>query len=167
MLSKKRIYLDANIFVEAFEGSGGNKVKIIDLLAGNDGSRPIYLFTSELTLAEVLVHPILNNNSDLVQSYDNVLNNSAILRACPIDQAVLRHAAYLRSQYISLKLPDAIHLSTAMSMRCTHFLSADKRLGNSYELPHARFEIVHGAIHLQTIRPDSETLQALISEFEV
>lgn len=165
MPSDKRVYLDTNVLIYAFEGGSPNKVRLIELLAGNDGSTPAYLFTSELTLAEVLVHPFSNNNFDLVQSYDNLLNNSAILIACPIDQSVLWHAALLRSHYSSLKLPDAIHLSTAMRMRCTHFLSADTGLGLNYELPYAKYDNIRGPVSLQIIRPDAETLDGLNSEF--
>lgn len=165
MPSDKRVYLDTNVLIYAFEGGSPNTARLIELLAGNDGTRPAYLFTSELTLAEVLVHPLSNNNFDLVQSYDNVLNNTAILIACPIDQSVLWHAAVLRSRYSSLKLPDAIHVSTAMRMRCTHFLSADTGLGLNYELPHAAFDDIRGPVNVQVIRPDAETLDALNSEF--
>lgn len=167
MRSEKRVYLDANILIEAFEGGNQNGTQLVDLLAGNDGSRPAYLFTSELTLAEVLVQPLLQNNSDLVQSYDNLLNNSAILISVPVNRPVLWNAAALRCRFPSLKLPDAIHLSTAMSFRCTHFLSSDKRLAVSYELPRALFGDVAGPASLHVIRPNPETLDSLILEFAV
>ncbi len=165
MRSDKRVYLDTNILIYAFEGGSQNKVRLIELLAGNDGTRPAYLFTSELTLAEVLVHPLSNSDFDLIQSYDNVLNNTAVLITCPVDRTVLWHAAVLRSRYSALKLPDAIHLSTAMRLRCTHFLSADKRLVQNYELPHATFDDIRGPVSLQVIRPDAETLDGLNAEF--
>ncbi len=167
MRSDKRVYLDTNILIYAFEGGGPDKGRLSELLAGNDGTRPAYLFTSELTLAEVLVHPLSHNDVHLVQSYDNVLNNSAILTTCPIDRTVLWHAAVLRSHYSALKLPDAIHLSTAMRLRCTHFLSADTGLGQSYDLPHATFNDIRGPVSLQVIRPDTKTLDGLNSEFAI
>ncbi|MBW4694438.1 MAG: PIN domain-containing protein [Lyngbya sp. HA4199-MV5] len=81
------------------------------------------MISSELTLMEALVLPLKNRNSNLVQAYERLLLASEI-QAIPVTQAVLKEAAYLRAS-TSLRTPDAIHAATAMSEKCSVFLTND------------------------------------------
>lgn len=51
-----------------------------------------------------------------------------------ITQALLRKAAQLRAR-TKLKTPDAIHAATALSRNCTLFLTNDRALKNTVDLP--------------------------------
>lgn len=46
----------------------------------------------------------------------------------PADKLVCREAAQLRQKYPSLRLPDALHLATAITAQVDSFVTADKRL---------------------------------------
>lgn len=52
--------------------------------------------------------------------------------------SVLFRAARLQACFGSLKLPDAIHVATAMAFGCSHVSTADKRLPQRIELPESR-----------------------------
>jgi len=46
----------------------------------------------------------------------------------PADKIICQKAAQLRQAYPPLKLPDALHLATALIARANKFITADKRL---------------------------------------
>ncbi len=56
---------------------------------------------------------------------------------------------------MSLKLPDAIHLATALGTGCSHILTDDRGIGRASLPADAQIEI---------LRPDATTLDALIQE---
>ncbi len=88
--------------------------------------------SSELTLAEVLTKPIadakLTGNWALVDAYRFSIQDKANLQTIvPVSRAVLDMAADVRSENGSLRLPDAIHLATALSEACSVFVTNDLR----------------------------------------
>ncbi len=134
MTSIDRLYLDTNVFIAMAEGADSISDQLNQLAATqNPGSN--FLFSSELSLAELLVHPIRNDNQPLQRMYEGWIQSGGWLTAAPVDRAVLRRSAEIRSLYRAVKLPDAIHLSTALAFQCTHFLTADRRLPAEIELP--------------------------------
>lgn len=123
-----RIYWDANIFIHAFERRGPVSELLVKLLlAGWDAPMPP-LVTSELTLSELMVKPLELGRDDLVQVYDNLTLTNRHMEVVPVFRGVLHDAAILRSRHKALKLPDAIHLATALGMKCQAFLTADQRI---------------------------------------
>ena len=68
-----KIYLDANIFIYALEDASGVGVKLRTLFPRFD-SGELHAVTSELTLAEVLVKPIRDGNSAIVDTYKKCCN---------------------------------------------------------------------------------------------
>ncbi|MBZ0227427.1 MAG: PIN domain-containing protein [Bauldia sp.] len=166
MATVDRLYLDANIFVRLFEARDALADALGRLLlAGNERATPP-LATSELTLAEVLVVPYRENNDRLIDIYDGWIVTNSFIETGPIDRSVLWYAALLRSQYPSLKLPDAIHVSTAIGMRCSHILTADRRLGDRYELFHTRYGMISGPAEVEVIRPEIEVVERLIEALQ-
>ncbi len=87
----------------------------------------VYGVTSTITLAEVLIHPIRQGNTELAAQYRNLLSQSANFRLVPIDEAVAERAAILRSTY-NLRLPDALQIAAAVYLGCDAFLTNDKQL---------------------------------------
>lgn len=126
--------------------------------------RAPFLATSELTLAETLVKPYRNSDERLIDRYDSWTISNPYLEVGPVDRQVLRHAAVLRSQYPSLKLPDAIHRSTEVGMNCTHFLSADERLSDRYELVHNRHGMVKEAEVVEVLRPSVGLVRDIVAK---
>src|SRR5690349_8919862 len=142
MGSMDRFYVDANVIIKLLEGSDELSNALSRLFVTEiEGARPRFA-TSELTLAEALVVPCRDGNDRLIDLYDNWMRGSPYIEVGPIDRSVLWYAAVLRSQYRHLKLRDAIHISTAIGMNCSHILSADERLRDKYELVHKRYGVL-------------------------
>lgn len=86
------------------------------------------LLTSELTLLEVLVHPYRRGDMSLAARYEGLLGDSQGVNLVRLDRAQLRASARLRSLHHSLKTPDALQLSAALSTGCSAFMTNDRRL---------------------------------------
>lgn len=85
-------------------------------------------FTSELTLAEILVKPIREQNTDLVGTYMNLVRPASSLSIIPADRNVMLVAAEQRAFKPTLKLPDALHVASAMVVKADVFASFDRYL---------------------------------------
>jgi len=117
-------YLDANAFIGALEGEDSFSLPIRQvLIAGRD--RPGTLVTSELTLAEVLGPSKEQGRSPQLQRlYLDLMVWGRFIGLQPISRELLFETVELR-KVAPLKLPDAIHLATAISTRCRYFVSRD------------------------------------------
>ncbi|MCC5597773.1 type II toxin-antitoxin system VapC family toxin [Nostoc favosum] len=93
----------------------------------------IQIISSELILMEALVLPLKNNDTFLLNAYEELLL-SENMQLVPISQPVLRQAASLRAT-TNLKTPDAIHAATALSVNCNQFITNDKGFRNIPGLP--------------------------------
>jgi predicted nucleic acid-binding protein len=93
----------------------------------------IQIISSELILMEALVLSLRNNDTFLLNAYEELLL-SENMQLVPISQPVLRQAANLRAR-TNLKTPDAIHAATALSVNCTQFITNDKGFRNVPGLP--------------------------------
>jgi predicted nucleic acid-binding protein len=80
-----------------------------------------------VTLLEVLVVPYRSGDLALAERYDALLTRGAGLRLVDVDRDQLRSAAQLRARH-GVRTPDALQLAAALSMRCTAFLTNDRRL---------------------------------------
>jgi predicted nucleic acid-binding protein len=83
---------------------------------------------SSLTLLEVLVIPYRAGNIPLAERYEQILTRSRGLRLVDIDRTQLRAAAQLRAVHASLRSPDAIQISAALSGGCSVLLTNDRDL---------------------------------------
>ena len=125
----KSVYLDTNIFVYFLEGmSPFNEAmkKIFQSIENSD----IHAVTSELSLAEVLVKPFSDKNDFLIRKYEELFVSKASFEVLPIKRNVLIEAAKVRFKN-GCKLPDAIHIATALAEKCSYFLTNDKRFGKT------------------------------------
>lgn len=147
-----RIYLDTNVFIEAFEGRSALSQLVTSLLLETPNRYPQRLVTSELTMSELLIKPLEMQRHDLVQVYDNWTITNAFLEVVPVTRKVLRDAAELRSRDKTLKLPDAIHLTTAAGAGCRYFLTQDRRIKGQYgvEILALTEANVHSLLNVET-----------------
>ncbi len=125
-IGSKKIYLDANIFIYALEGFPEFKSILTELFLAIDDHK-VQAVTSDLTLAEVLVKPLKDGNLTLIETYKQAIESGAGLSVTSVSRAILIEAATLRSQ-IKLKLPDGIHVATALQTGCSIFLTNDERI---------------------------------------
>ena len=89
----------------------------------------ISVVTSTVTLLEVLVHPMRNNDDALAHKYNDILLSSPNIETVPVTPTTAQVAAELRAAG-NLKTPDAIHLATAMTHNAVAFLTNDRDFGD-------------------------------------
>jgi predicted nucleic acid-binding protein len=126
------VYVDANPFIYFIDGEEAvaNRLRpFFELLRQKPGTA----MTSELTLAEVLAKA----RPDARRSYLNLIVWSKLFELQPITRDILIDTAEYRQvsqttrpdgTKVTVKLPDAIHVVTAVRSRCRMFLSADTGL---------------------------------------
>ena len=85
------------------------------------------LVSSAITLLEVLVVPYRNGDLAIAERYEGLLTRSRGLALVEVDQHILRASAQLRAVY-RLRTADAIQIASALSQRCTAFVTNDHRL---------------------------------------
>ena len=74
-----RLYLDTNVFIYYVEGHRRLAPVLAELFEMID-ERAVSVFTSELTLAEVLVKPIADGNMHVAAIYERLLLTSSALK---------------------------------------------------------------------------------------
>ena len=126
------VYVDANPFIYFIDGDEAvaNRLRpFFELLR----ERPGLAMTSELTLAEVLAKA----QPDKRRNYFNLIIWSNLFKLQPVTRGILIDTADYRrvnqrphpdGTKAKIKLPDAIHVVTAIQSRCRAFLSADTGL---------------------------------------
>lgn len=162
MIGVTRVYLDTNVFIMLSEKSHALQRLLVELISAQSIGKPPLFATSELTLSELLVKPQQAGDDLLIDGYDSLILNSDWLDVRPVDRGVLYYAAVLRAQHKHLKLPDAIHVSSAIGQGCSHFLSDDRGIKDRYEIAHKRDGFIARSTSLSVIRPDEPTLTSLI-----
>jgi predicted nucleic acid-binding protein len=152
-LANKRVYVDSNVLIYAVEGvpaTAGPAKELIKFLLTQRGA----MFTSEITLAEVLAPSKGRGAWPLSvkrRVYLDLLIWSKTVTLLPIVQEILIRTADLR-KITKLKLPDAIHLASAIRHKCTFFVSGDA----DFKKPPSGME---------RVRPDEQGVAGLLREF--
>lgn len=123
-----RLYFDVNTIIELVEGPGASLDRFAGLLAGG-GQTGAVVVTSELSLAELLVKPLRDQDLHLIIGYNNLLagGTAGQIEAHPVSRDILGWAARVRNKKPSTKLPDAIHIATAEHAACDGIITADRR----------------------------------------
>ncbi|MEM7461596.1 MAG: PIN domain-containing protein [Pseudomonadota bacterium] len=161
MIEPPVLYLDTNVFIAAIE----NRHELaFDLLEIGALSTTTILCTSLLTIAELLVKPLKEENDRLVEIYKALADGNDGLSVGPVDKDSLYHASVLRANYRFLKLPDAIHLSTAIGFRCKYFVSFDDDLKKINAITHTRWGVTKAQPTPKYISPDESKFQDLVSD---
>lgn len=119
-----RVFWDTNLFIYLFENYGplsqGTAALRARMLARGD-----QLLSSTLSLGEILVKPLENNDHALCAKYESALAASVIV--LPFDCEAAKVYASLRSDR-ALRAPDAIQLACAASAGVDLFVTNDARL---------------------------------------
>jgi predicted nucleic acid-binding protein len=130
-----KLYFDANVFIYAVEGSddiAGRLRTLFELLSNNLN----LAVTSELTLAEVLpkADPIRRRNYLELILYSGLFDLYPVMRDVLMETADYRRIAGVSRPDASKlhasmpRLPDAIHVVTAVRAGCGRMLSFDRAL---------------------------------------
>jgi predicted nucleic acid-binding protein len=119
-----RVFWDTNLFIYLFEDYG-ELSKEVSGLRQRMISRGDQLFTSTLTLGEILVKPIERGDDELRRAYLRAVTVAAVM--LPFDQETAEHYARIR-QDRTIKGPDAIQLACAAQARIDLFITNDDHL---------------------------------------
>jgi predicted nucleic acid-binding protein len=125
-LKGKRVYFDANIFIYLLEGFSNLETSLEDIRE-SIAHQEADIFTSELTLCEVLVPTFRAEKTKLLQLYRHFIEGSGAFSLLPTSRETYIRASLFRAQF-GLKTPDAIHVASALEADCSVFLSNDKDL---------------------------------------
>ena len=126
-LQKRRVYLDANVFIYALNGFPVYAPTLKQLFEGVE-SGSVSAVTSELTLAELLIIPFRHGNVEEEGRCRMILRSRPNLSLLPVTIDVLESMARLRAALPAIRTPDAIHAATAQLAKCDVLLTNDRRL---------------------------------------
>ncbi len=115
------IYLDANVIIRLIEADDDIRKPIEDRIKNE-----AVIATSFLSRIECLCRPMRDQDRVLLEIFETFFVGNQLL-SLPIDEDVINQATHIRA-YRNFKIPDAIHLATAMVGGATAFLTADKDL---------------------------------------
>ncbi len=85
----------------------------------------ISVVLSSVTVAEVLVGPLLGGDEPLAQRYLDAMNDTPNWTVWPVDLDVAQRAARIRAQ-TGLRLPDAIQVATALASGSSALVTHDR-----------------------------------------
>jgi predicted nucleic acid-binding protein len=117
----KRVYFDTNVFIYLVEGYPAFQTSLNEIRE-SILHQEAEMFTSELTLCEVLVMPFRLNNTEVVNIYRQLIEGSGAFNLLPTKRETYIRASLIRAQ-MGLKMADAIHMATAMECGCEVFVS--------------------------------------------
>jgi predicted nucleic acid-binding protein len=121
--------LDSNFVIYLIEGTGETLRAAREVWDGLIRHR-IALTVSQLCVAECLIGPFRREDRRLQAAYTDFLVASGVVRLQPLDFELVVAAARLAGEQ-RLKLPDAIHLKTAMSSDCDLFVTNDRAFSST------------------------------------
>jgi predicted nucleic acid-binding protein len=120
-----RVFLDTNIFIYLIEDEGELGRKSMELVERLTTRRDL-VYTSTLTLGEVLTQPLSQGDTRLAELYEEKLGSPGV-HLLDFDRVAARNYARIRLDR-SIKAPDAMQLSMAAAARCDLFVTNDERL---------------------------------------
>jgi predicted nucleic acid-binding protein len=122
----KRIFIDTAPIIYFIEDHPTYK-NVLKVLMDQVDSGQVILFSSTLTLIEVLVQPIRKQRFDLLEKYKQILTHSSSITIYSLDTLIAVKAAEIRAKY-NFKTPDSIQLATSLNFTADIFLTNDKQL---------------------------------------
>jgi len=138
-----RIFWDTNLFIYLFEDYGAFSESVAQLRE-RMVARGDQLYTSTLTLGEILAKPMRLGETRLAQTYKEALVRAATLLTFTAEAAV--HYASIRADR-SIKAPDAVQLSCAAQSGMDLFITNDSRLSGKI-IPGIHFVVPLKAAYL-------------------
>jgi predicted nucleic acid-binding protein len=120
------VFLDTAPLIYFIEGNSDYQEKLEKLFKLNDENYFQFL-TSTITLIEVLVKPLKDGETKIVEQYKTILTNAEGIDIFDITTPIAVKAAEIRAKY-NVKTPDALQVATAIEHNATYFLTNHLRL---------------------------------------
>ena len=118
------LYLDSSVIIYAVESTAPFRDAVVARIA--EAERTGQLVTSQLARLECRVKPLRENDTGLLQRFDDFFAHPS-LDVVEISAAVVDGATALRA-HDAFRTPDALHLATAIEYGADVFLTGDQRL---------------------------------------
>jgi predicted nucleic acid-binding protein len=128
----KAVYLDTAPLIYYLEENLTYSNFLNALFKKNEAGDFIF-YTSVITLTEVLTLSIRLGKLKLAEQYEFFLTSTQTLKLIRVNETIAKLAAQLRANY-SIRMPDAIHLATAIEIKSDWFLTNDINLKKNKEL---------------------------------
>jgi predicted nucleic acid-binding protein len=127
-----RVFIDTPVFIYFIERNPRYLGVVKPVFLGIDAGS-IDAITSTITLLEVLVVPIKQDNHPLVEKYRNLILYSHGLTTYEISHEVSVLSSQLRARY-SIRIPDAIQMAVGQLYGAEAFLTNDANLKKIREI---------------------------------
>lgn len=153
------LYLDTNVLISLYESSDDTHDALWSLVNLSVGRDDIQFHTSALSFSELLAKPYRERDHRLARQYLTLAKSEGWLSVWDVSPKVIELAAVIRST-LKMKLPDAIHFSTAVVGQCSHILTADAGFIGHGNLEHP----ISGkslSISVSALRPDPASISEL------
>lgn len=127
MAERRRVYLDADVYLALIKGEAGRVEIAAQLLRAGEGGR-IAVVASTLLYAEVCGHGEVRTAPETgpVEAKITAFFEGGFIEWVEVDLAVSRLARHMSRRY-SLRGADAIHLATAVRAKCHTLMTWNKR----------------------------------------
>ncbi len=131
-LHGKSVYFDANIFIYLLEHHSDLGEVCLSIVQsavdkGLDG------YSGDLVLAELLVKPLKDNNARAVKAVKDLFSKETRIELLPHKRSTFETTALLRANY-KIKLPNALHIATAIENHIEVFLTNDREIPSIPEI---------------------------------
>jgi predicted nucleic acid-binding protein len=123
-LQYEKVYCDTNAVIHAIENFSMSSGDLLRAAGRGD----VTLYTSQLTLHELLIRPMAKEQHDLIDRYKTAMADSDTFNIVEPDVDVMVCAAELRAISKRLDLADAIHIASAMVTSCSFLISEDREM---------------------------------------
>ncbi len=133
LVSLNSIFLDTApviYYIEAHPEYGPLMKEVIACF--QSGERTVY--TSVITITEVLPHPVSLNKEELVKKFMEFLRKGRDINLVDISSNIAEQAGRLRGKYKSLRTMDAIQIAAAVDTDANAFLTNDIKLKQVKEI---------------------------------
>lgn len=155
----RSVYLDTNILIALFEGQHPRQLFLRQFMNDAIDQRKVAFHTSALSFSELLVKPYRSRDEMLAQHYLQLARSTDWLIVHPVAPIVIDMAAGLRAGTL-LRLPDAIHMATAMLSDCDRILTYDLGITSLPQLQHPISGKLMGR-PIEAVHPDKTSLHEL------
>ncbi len=129
---KQKILLDTAPLIYLVEANPSYIDIVVAIFALIDSGQLLSI-TTPISLAECLVHPILQMDHSLVNTYISQITRGKNSTFISIGSEVAYEAATLRAKY-KIQLPDALQLASGIDTGCDAFLTNDRQLAQVTEI---------------------------------
>ena len=157
---KRSLYLDTNVIVALIEAQEAEPDSLWMFMNRARATKIVSFHTSALSFSELLVKPYRSRDEGLVRQYLQLAKSDDWLAVHQVAPTVIELAAVLRAS-TRLRLPDAIHVATAMLADCDDMLTFDVGITSLPQLQHPISGKPIGQ-PIEVVRPDEASLRELI-----